>query len=86
MMPNYGAYFATKGAVEQLTWVFAKEVGTRDITVNTVSPSPTNTELFTEGKSEVVINSLAGMAALGRRGEPTDIARVVLFLASEDAS
>jgi len=86
MMPTYGAYCATKGAVEQLTRVFAKEVGLRNITVNSVSPGPTNTELFTEGKSEEVINRLAGMAALGRIGEPTDIARVVLFLASEDAS
>lgn len=86
MMPTYGAYCATKGAVEQLTRVFSKEVGQRNITVNSVSPGPTNTELFKEGKSEEVINRLAGMAALGRIAEPTDIARVVLFLASEDAS
>lgn len=86
MLPTYGAYSATKGAVEQLTRVFAKEIGQRAITVNSVSPGPTNTELFTEGKSEEVINRLAGMTALGRIGEPTDIARVVLFLASEDAS
>lgn len=86
MMPTYGAYCATKGAVEQLTRVFSKEVGQRHITVNSVSPGPTNTELFTEGKSEELINRLAGMAALGRIGEPIDIARVVLFLASDDAS
>ncbi|HEC60084.1 MAG TPA: SDR family oxidoreductase [Methylophaga sp.] len=86
LMPTYGAYCATKGAVEQLTRVFSKEVGQRNITVNSVSPGPTNTELFKEGKSEEVINRLAGMAALGRIAEPTDIARVVLFLASEDAS
>lgn len=86
MMPTYGVYCATKGAVEQLTRVFAKEVGTRNITVNSVSPGPTNTELFTEGKSEDVIDRLASMSALGRIGEPTDIARVVLFLASEEAS
>jgi len=86
MMPTYGVYCATKGAVEQLTRVFAKEVGIRNITVNSVSPGPTNTELFTDGKSENVIDRLASMSALGRIGEPTDIARVVLFLASEDAS
>lgn len=86
MMPTYGVYCATKGAVEQLTRVFAKEVGIRNITVNSVSPGPTNTELFTEGKSEDVIDRLASMSALGRIGEPTDIARVVLFLASEEAS
>lgn len=86
MLPTYGAYSATKGAVEQLTRVFAKEIGSRGITVNSISPGPTNTELFTEGKSQEVINRLAGMAALGRIGEPNDIARLVLFLISDEAS
>lgn len=86
MLPTYGAYCATKGAVEQLTRVFSKEVGARGITVNAILPGPTNTELFTEGKSEEVINRLAGMAALGRIGEPIDIAHIVLFLVSEEAS
>lgn len=86
MLPTYGAYCATKGAVEQLTKVFSKEVGARGITVNAISPGPTNTALFTEGKSQEVIERLAGMAALGRIGEPIDIARIVLFLVSEEAS
>ena len=86
MLPTYGAYCATKGAVEQLTRVFSKEVGARNITVNSISPGPTNTELFTEGKSQELINRLAGMAALGRIGEPKDIARIVLFLVGEEAS
>lgn len=86
MLPTYGAYCATKGAVEQLTRVFSKEVGLRGITVNAVSPGPTNTELFTEGKTQEVIDRLAGMAALGSIGEPIDIARIVLFLVSDEAS
>lgn len=86
MLPTYGAYCATKGAVEQLTRVFSKEVGSRNITVNSISPGPTNTALFAEGKSQDVIDRLASMAALGRIGEPIDIARIVLFLASEDSS
>jgi 3-oxoacyl-[acyl-carrier protein] reductase len=65
---------------------FSKEVGARNITVNSISPGPTNTELFTKGKSQEVINRLAGMAALGRIGEPIDIARIVLFLVGEEAS
>ena len=86
MLPTYGPYSASKAAVEQLTRVFAKEVGARGITVNSVSPGPTNTELFTVGKSQEAIQRLASMAALGRIGEPEDIARVVLFLLSDDAA
>lgn len=86
ILPTYGAYAATKGAVEQLTRVFAKEMGSRGITVNSISPGPTNTELFLEGKSEETIQRLAAMSALGRIGETEDIARVVLFLASEEAA
>jgi 3-oxoacyl-[acyl-carrier protein] reductase len=86
MMPAYGSYSATKAAVEQLTRVFAKEVGHRGITVNSISPGPTNTELFTAGKSEETIKRLASMAALGRIGEPEDIARIVLFLVSDEAA
>lgn len=86
ILPTYGAYAATKGAVEQLTRVFAKEVGSRGITVNSISPGPTNTELFLEGKSEETIQRLASMSALGRIGETEDIAKVVLFLASEEAA
>jgi 3-oxoacyl-[acyl-carrier protein] reductase len=44
MLPTYGTYSATKAAVEQLTRVFAKEVGTKGITVNSISPGPVNTE------------------------------------------
>ncbi len=86
MMPTYGTYSATKAAVEQLTRVFSKEVGQRGITVNSISPGPTNTELFTEGKSEEVLQRLASMAALGRIGEPEDIAGLVLFLVSDESA
>ena len=85
MLPTYGVYSATKAAVEQLTRVFAKEIGARGITVNSISPGPTNTELFLEGKSAETIQRLASMAALGRIGEPEDISRVVLFLVSDAA-
>ncbi|MEN6671300.1 SDR family oxidoreductase [Psychrobacter sp. B38] len=86
MLPTYGSYCATKGAVEQLTRIFAKEVGARNITVNAVSPGPTDTELFHQGKTDETVEKLASMSAFNRIGEPTDIARVVLFLASEEAA
>lgn len=85
MLPGYGTYVATKAAVEQLTRVFAKEMGSRNINVNSVSPGPTNTELFTTGKSKELIDRLASLSAFNRIGEPEDIAKVVVFLASDDA-
>ncbi|MDP1558093.1 MAG: SDR family oxidoreductase [Nitrosomonas sp.] len=85
MLPNYGLYAATKGAVEQLTRIFAREIGERGITVNTVSPGPVYTELFITGKTGEDIKRMAGMAALGRIGEVNDIAQIVLFLVSEES-
>ena len=85
MLPNYGAYAASKGAVEQLTRIFAREAGARGITANIVSPGPVNTELFTTGKSAEDIKRMAGMAVLNRIGEPEDIAQVVLVLVSVEA-
>ena len=85
MLPTYSTYVATKAAVEQLTRVFAKEVGNRGINVNSISPGPTNTELFTKGKSEETIARLATLSAFNRIGEPEDIAGLVSFLASDGA-
>ncbi|MBB6501184.1 SDR family oxidoreductase [Pedobacter cryoconitis] len=85
MLPAYSTYVATKAAVEQLTRVFSKEVGSRGINVNSISPGPTNTELFTNGKPQEVIDRLASLSAFNRIGEPEDIARVVSFLAGDDA-
>lgn len=85
MLPGYSTYVATKAAVEQLTRVFSKEVGPRGINVNSISPGPTNTELFTNGKPQEVIDRLASLSAFNRIGEPEDIAQVVVFLASDEA-
>ena len=85
MMPTYAAYCASKGAVEQLTRVFAKEMGPRNITVNTLSPGPVHTELFNKGKSAELIARIASMSAFNRIGEPQDIADAVLLLASDES-
>jgi 3-oxoacyl-[acyl-carrier protein] reductase len=79
--PSYGAYAASKGAVEALTLILARELRGRDITVNTVAPGPTATDLFLDGKTEEQIERLAKTPPLERLGTPEDIARVVAFLA-----
>jgi 3-oxoacyl-[acyl-carrier protein] reductase len=85
MLPKYGPYAATKGAVEQLTRIFAREIGERGITVNSVSPGPVFTDMFRAGKTEEDIQRMAALSSLGRIGETDDIAQIVLFLASEEA-
>jgi 3-oxoacyl-[acyl-carrier protein] reductase len=85
LLPGYAAYVASKAAVEQFTRIFAKEVGGRGINVNSLSPGPTDTELFANGKTPEAISKLASMSAFNRIATPEDIARVVVFLASDDA-
>ncbi|MXM64755.1 SDR family oxidoreductase [Streptomyces sp. HUCO-GS316] len=79
--PAYGAYVASKGAVEAMTLVLARELRGKDITVNAVAPGPTATPLFLEGKDEKTIDNLSKAAPLERLGTPQDIAETVAFLA-----
>lgn len=80
-IPGYSAYAATKGAVEAVTLILAREVRGRDITVNAVAPGPTATALFLDGKDEETIARMAAQPPLERLGTPEDIAGVVSFLA-----
>ncbi|QDO94906.1 SDR family oxidoreductase [Formosa sediminum] len=85
IFPTYGIYSASKIAIEQMSKVFAKEIGARGINVNCVLPGPTETELFLKGKSEAFIEELASKNAFKRLGNPIDIAQVVAFLATDEA-
>ncbi|CAM5715484.1 MULTISPECIES: SDR family oxidoreductase [Streptomyces] len=80
--PGYGAYAASKGAVEAVTLVLARELRGRDVTVNAVAPGPTATDLFLDGKDEETVARLAAQPPLERLGTPQDIASVVSFLVS----
>ena len=82
--PNYSAYAASKGAVEAMTLVLARELRGRDITVNTVAPGPTATSLFLDNNSDEAIERLSKQPPLERLGQPEDIAGVVAFLAGPD--
>ncbi|WP_055443705.1 SDR family oxidoreductase [Lacinutrix himadriensis] len=84
MFPTYALYSATKAAVEQMTRVFSKEIG-RGISVNALAPGATETELFLKGKSQEFIDKLSSMNAFNRLAKPIDIAKVALFLASDDS-
>ncbi len=71
-------YLGSKGAVEQFTRVLARELGPRGITVNALSPGPTDTELLPDRDREVS----PALSPFGRLGTPTDVADVIAFLAS----
>jgi 3-oxoacyl-[acyl-carrier protein] reductase len=79
--PAYAAYAASKGAVEALVPILAKEMRGRDVTVNAVAPGPTATALFLDGKDDETIDRIAGANPMERLGRPEDIAGVVSFLA-----
>ncbi|MFR0354922.1 SDR family oxidoreductase [Streptomyces sediminimaris] len=82
--PGYGGYAASKGAVEALTLILARELRGRDVTVNAVAPGPTATDLFLHGKDEETVARLAAQPPLERLGTPEDIAGVVSFLAGPE--
>jgi 3-oxoacyl-[acyl-carrier protein] reductase len=79
--PGYSAYAATKGAVNAMTLILAREMRGKDVTVNAIAPGPTATDLFLDGKNEKEIDALAKVSPLERLGTPADIAEAVAFLA-----
>jgi len=83
-LETYGVYAATKAAVEVMTFILAREMRGRSITVNAVAPGPTATDLFLDGKSPELIERMAQMTPMERLGTPEDIANVVSFLAGPD--
>jgi 3-oxoacyl-[acyl-carrier protein] reductase len=83
--PGHALYCASKAALEQFTAVAAREFGERGITVNTVSPGATDTDLFHTSNPPEALEQTAALTALRRLGHPDDIADVVSFLAGPDS-
>ncbi|GAA2783777.1 glucose 1-dehydrogenase [Kitasatospora sp. CM 4170] len=83
-VPGSAPYVASKGAIEQLTAVAAQELGPRGITVNTVSPGATDTELLRGTNPPQALEAVAGLTPLRRLGRPEDVADVVAFLVGPD--
>jgi NAD(P)-dependent dehydrogenase (short-subunit alcohol dehydrogenase family) len=90
-MPNTAVYAASKAALNALTRTAAYELAPRGIRVNSVNPGPVNTAIFGKlGMPEEAINEFASAMQeripMKRFGEPDDIASLVSFLASDEAS
>ncbi|KAH9913080.1 uncharacterized protein BXZ73DRAFT_93009 [Epithele typhae] len=84
--PNYLLYNSTKGAVEQMARVLAKDLGQKGITTNVVAPGPIDTDLFRNGKTEQQIAFFENLHPAKRLGQAEDVAKVVDFLVSPEAS
>lgn len=86
--PNSAVYTGTKGAVDAITGVLARELGPRKIRVNTINPGVVETE---GTHSAGIIGSdfekaITAQAPLGRTGQVGDIASIASFLASDDSA
>ena len=87
--PNLSIYTATKRALDAIIQVLAKELGPRQIRVNSINPGATATEgaraAGVIGVGSDYEKQMLAMTPLGRIGQPSDIAPIAVFLASEDA-
>lgn len=84
--PEVSAYGLTKAGIENMALGLAQQLGARGITVNTVVPGIVDTDMNASWLSEETKVYVHGLTALGRLGSVEEIANVVAFLASEQAS
>lgn len=78
------AYAMSKAAVAGMTRAVARELGSRGITINTIQPGPTETEM--NPSTGAFAESAKSFTTLGRYGQPEEVASLVTYLASEEAS
>jgi 3-oxoacyl-[acyl-carrier protein] reductase len=86
-VPNSVIYSASKSAIDSITKALAKELSDRKIRVNAIAPGMTATEGVKDlGITLEMASAIGAPIPLGRLGQPDDIARVALFLASDQSS
>ncbi len=86
-MPSSVVYSASKSAIDAITKALAKELGDRKIRVNAIAPGMTETDAVKSlGITLEMANAIGAPIPLGRLGQPDDIAKVALFLASDQSS
>ncbi|GLT64562.1 hypothetical protein SLA2020_370480 [Shorea laevis] len=83
LKPGFGAYAASKAAVETMVKILAKELKGTAITANCVAPGPIATEMFFSGRTEEMVQKEIDEIPLGRLGETKDVAPFVGFLATD---
>ena len=83
--PNAGAYSSAKAGVIGLTKSLAKELATKGILVNAITPGPMDTEILKQ-ISQQHIDYMLSRIPMGRIGQPSEVAALVAFLASEDVT
>jgi 3-oxoacyl-[acyl-carrier protein] reductase len=84
--PEVSVYGLTKAGIENLTLGLAQQLGSRGITVNTVVPGIIDTDMNANWLSQDTAHYVVGLTALKRLGTVEEIASVVAFLASDEAS
>jgi len=82
--PGFGAYSASKAAVEMMTRILAQELRGTQITANCVAPSAVATDMFFAGKSKAAVEAAAKSSPFERLGKVEDVAPLVVFLASDE--
>jgi len=83
---EYVDYAATKGAVDSATVGLAKELGNAGVRVNCVRPGPIRTDIHASGGEPNRVERVAAAIPMGRGGEPEEVANMILWLASDEAS
>lgn len=81
---TYSAYAGSKAPVEHFTKAFAKEIGSRGVTVNCIAPGPQKTSFFYNAENDETIAWLSGMTISGDLGDPVDVVPVMRFLAAPE--